>query len=168
MKGNIYLSGFMGTGKSVVGKSLAKKMGRPFVDLDHLIEKKSGCTIAELFSRRGEMDFRRLEHQQLSTVAKRTNAVVSLGGGALLDRRNRDIVRRTGVLIRLTCSRRELIRRLRRTRAQRPLLAGGSLDTKVARLISERRHAYGGAELTVSTTRLSNTQAASLIARRLA
>ncbi|MDE2143808.1 MAG: shikimate kinase [Elusimicrobia bacterium] len=168
MKSNVYLTGFMGTGKSVVGKSLAKKMGRPFVDLDHLIEKESGCTVAELFSRRGETYFRRLEHKKLSTVAKRTNAVVSLGGGALLDGRNRDIVRRTGVLIRLTCSRRELIRRLRPTRAQRPLLVGGSLDTKVARLISERRRAYGGAKLTVSTTRLSNTQAASLIARRLA
>lgn len=168
MKGNIYLTGFMGTGKSVVGKSLAKKMGRPFVDLDRLIEKKSGRTVAELFSRRGEMYFRRLEHQQLSTVAKRTNAVVSLGGGALLDARNRELVNMTGVLIRLTCSRRELVRRLRPTRALRPLLAGGSLDTKVARLISARRRAYGGAKLTVSTTNLTDTQAASLIARRLA
>ena len=167
MKGNIYLTGFMGTGKSVVGKSLAKRMGRPFVDLDLLIEKKTGLTVAEVFSRRGEPHFRRLEHRELSAVSKRTNAVVSLGGGALLDGRNRELVNMTGVVIRLTCSRRELVRRLRPTRAQRPLLAGGSLDTKVARLISARRHAYGGAKLTVSTTNLTNTQAAAVIARRL-
>ncbi|MFI5345123.1 MAG: shikimate kinase [Elusimicrobiota bacterium] len=167
MKSNVYLTGFMGTGKSVVGKSLAKRLGRPFIDLDHMIEKKSGFTVAELFSRRGEISFRRLERSALSAVAKRRNVVVSLGGGALLDGRNRELVNKTGVMIRLTCSRRELVRRLRPTRAQRPLLAGGSLDTKVARLISARRHAYGGAKLTVSTTNLTNAQAAAVIARRL-
>ena len=167
MKGNIYLTGFMGTGKSVVGRALARKLGRRYIDLDASIEKKSGCTVAQLFVRRGEPHFRRLEHRELAAVSKRTNAVVSLGGGALLDRRNRELVNKTGMLIRLTCSRRELVRRLRPTRASRPLLAGGSLDTKVAKLISARRHAYGGAMLTVSTTNLTNTQAAAVIARRL-
>jgi shikimate kinase len=157
----------MGTGKSAVGRTLARRLKRPFVDLDTMIEEKSGCTVAEFFSRRGEASFRRLERSALSAVARRQNVVVALGGGALLDGRNRDIVRSTGVVIRLTCSRRELVRRLRPSRVQRPLLAGGSLDARVARLILARRHAYGGAKMTISTTKLSNAAAAAVIARRL-
>lgn len=157
----------MGTGKSAVGRALARCLNRPFVDLDEAIEKTSGHSVAELFSRRGEKSFRRLERKALSAAAKRKNVVVALGGGALLDGRNRRIALATGVVVRLTCSRRELVRRLRPSRAERPLLAGGSLHARVAELISARRHAYGGAKLTVSTTRVSNAAAAALIARRL-
>lgn len=166
VKSNIYLTGFMGVGKSAVGRELGRRLKRPFVDLDAAIERKMGSTVAEIFGRRGETAFRRLERQALAKAAKRKGVVVALGGGALLDVRNRKTVAETGILVRLTCSRRELIRRLRPKRAHRPLLAGGSLDERVARLISARRGAYGKAELTVSTTKISNAAAAALIARR--
>lgn len=167
MKGNVYLTGFMGTGKTAVGRALARRLRRPFLDLDAAIEKSAGRPVAEIFARRGEAAFRRLERAALARAAKRGGAVVALGGGALLDPRNRAVAAETGTVIRLTCSRRELVRRLRPERASRPLLAGGALDAKVAALIAARRKAYGAARFTVSTTRLSHAAAAARIARRL-
>lgn len=166
VKTNLYLTGFMGVGKSAVGRALARRLRRPFVDLDAAIERRMGSTVADIFERRGETAFRRLERQTLAKAAKRKGVVVALGGGALLDARNRETVRRTGILVRLTCARRELVRRLRPQRARRPLLAGGSLDARVASLAAARRRAYGTADLTVSTTKISNAAAAALIARR--
>jgi shikimate kinase len=167
MKGNVYLTGFMGTGKTAVGRALARRLRRPFADLDALVERAAGLSVAELFARRGESIFRKWERKALARAAARGGAVVALGGGALLDARNRKLAGETGVIVRLTCSRRELVRRLRPQRAQRPLLAGGGLDARVAKLIKARRGAYGGARLTVSTTKISNAAAAALIARRL-
>jgi shikimate kinase len=164
----VYLTGFMGTGKSVVGRELARLLGRPFVDLDAAIEREAGVSVADLFARRGEPAFRRLERRILDRVAKRRGGVVvALGGGALLDARNRAVVDRTGLLVRLTCSRRELVRRLRPSRASRPLLAGGPLDARVARLIKAREGAYHRAHATASTTRHSPSAAAKRLARRL-
>jgi len=166
VKSNIYLTGFMGVGKSAVGRALARRLRRPFVDLDAAIEREMGSTVADIFARRGEKAFRTLERMALVAVSKKKSVIVALGGGTLLDVRNRKTVAETGILIRLTCTRRELIRRLRPKRAHRPLLAGGSLDERVARLIAARRGAYGKAGLTVSTTKMSNAAAAALIARR--
>jgi shikimate kinase len=163
----VYLSGFMGTGKSAVGRALARRLRRPFVDLDAEIERRTRRSVAEIFSRRGEAAFRRLEARALRAASRRGGCVVALGGGALLDRRNAVLVDRTGVLVLLSCERRELLRRLRPARASRPLLAGGSLDARVRRLLAEREDAYGRPHWTVSTTRRSPAAAAALIARRL-
>jgi shikimate kinase len=167
MRPNVYLTGFMGTGKSAVGRALARRLRRPFTDLDAAVEKAAGLPVAEVFARRGEAAFRRLERRALARAAARGGAVVALGGGALLDPRNRALAARTGTVVRLTCSRRELVRRLRRSRAERPLLDGGPLDARVKRLLAARRGAYGGARFAVSTTRLSHAAAAAAIARRL-
>lgn len=167
MKATVYLTGFMGTGKSVVGRALAKRLGRTFVDLDAAIEKKAGCSVAELFKKRGEKTFRRLERAALKTTAKKENLVVALGGGALLDKNNLALVEKTGILVKLSCSRRELVRRLRPSRFSRPLLAGGSLDDRVRDLLRERRGAHGKAAMTVSTTGRSADAAARFIARRM-
>jgi len=165
---NVYLTGFMGTGKSAVGKALARILRRPLVDLDSEIERATGRRVAAIFARDGEAAFRRLERRALKRAAARGGAVVALGGGALLDSRNRALVSRTGTLVRLTCARRELLRRLRPERAARPLLAGGRLEERLARLAAARRAAYAGARRTVSTTRRSPDAAAALIARGLA
>ncbi len=163
----VYLAGFMGVGKSAVGRSLARRLRRPFVDLDAAVEKTAGTTVAEVFARRGEAAFRRLERAALERAAERPGAVIALGGGALLDARNRALVARTGTLVRLTCSRAELVRRLRPHRASRPLLAGGPLAARVAALQKARRAAYAGADLTVSTTGLTAAAVAAKVARRL-
>jgi shikimate kinase len=167
MRPTVYLTGFMGTGKSAVGRALARRLRRPFVDLDAEIERLSGKGVAALFEERGERDFRRLERRALQRTARRRGLVVALGGGALLDKRNRALVEKTGVLVKLTCSRRELVRRLRSTRWSRPLLAGGTLDHRVRRLLRERRSAHGEAKIFVSTTTRSSAEAAMFIARRL-
>ena len=168
VRATVYLTGFMGTGKSVVGRALARRLRRAFVDLDAEIERAAGASVAEVFSRRGEAAFRRLERRALQKTARRGGLVVALGGGALLDKRNAALVGRTGVLVKLSCSRRELVRRLRPARASRPLLSGGALDSRVARLLAERKGAHGDARETVSTTRRSAAAAAALIARKLA
>ncbi len=163
----VYLTGFMGVGKSAVGRELALRLGRRFIDLDAHVERAAGAAVATVFARRGEKAFRRLERAALARVARRSGAVVALGGGALLDARNRALVARTGTLVRLTCARAELVRRLRPQRARRPLLAAGSLGARVAALLKARRGAYAGADLTVSTTGLTTERVAARIARRL-
>lgn len=166
MSGTIYLAGFMGAGKSAVGKELARMLRRPFVDLDAAVERASGVSVAELFAR-GENAFRRLERRALLKVSRRDGLVVALGGGTLLDPRHRAIVKK-GRLVLLSCSRAELVRRLRRGRASRPLLAGGSLAARVGALLTARRAAYSGADWKISTTSRSPAAAARAIARRVA
>jgi shikimate kinase len=166
MRTTIYLTGFMGTGKSVVGKELARLLRRPFVDLDLSIESAAGSSVASLFARRGEAAFRKLERKALLRASKRQGVVVALGGGTLLDPRHRAVVAK-GLLVHLSCSRAELARRLRPERASRPLLAGGSLSARIGKLLNERRDAYGAADFTVSTTVNSPKTAAMIIARRI-
>jgi shikimate kinase len=164
---NVYLTGFMGTGKSTVGPALAKKLRRPFADLDALIVKSAGMSVAEIFARDGEAAFRRHERAALAVAARKGGAVIALGGGTLVDPRNQRLVAASGTLVRLNCARRELARRLRPQRASRPKLAGGSLDSRLRAFMSARRDAYGEPDLVVSTTRRSPSAAAALIARRL-
>jgi shikimate kinase len=166
MRPTIYLTGFMGTGKSVVGRELARLLRRPFVDLDLSIESAAGSSVASLFARRGEAAFRKLERKALLRAAKRPGIVVALGGGTLLDPRHRAVVAK-GLLVNLSCSRAELVRRLGPARASRPLLAGGSLSARIGKLLSERRAAYAVADLNVSTTVNSPKAAAMIIARRI-
>ena len=167
MRTTVYLTGFMGVGKSAVGKELARLLRRPFVDLDALIEREAGSAVASIFARRGEAAFRKLESKALARAARRKGVIVALGGGTLLDKRNRVLVARTGLLVQLSCSRSELVRRLRPARASRPLLAGGALGARVGKLLVARRAAYAGAAWSVSTTANSPKAAAMIIARRL-
>ncbi|MBI5246378.1 MAG: shikimate kinase [Elusimicrobia bacterium] len=167
MRTTVYLTGFMGAGKSAVGKELARLLRRPFVDLDAFVEREAGSNVASIFARRGEAAFRKLESKALARTAKRKGVIVALGGGTLLDARNRALVARTGLLVGLSCSRAELVRRLRPSRATRPLLAGGALSARVGQLLTARRAAYEGTDLSVSTTANSPAAAAGIIARRL-
>ncbi|MFI5360767.1 MAG: shikimate kinase [Elusimicrobiota bacterium] len=167
MRTTVYLTGFMGTGKSAVGRALARRLRRTFVDIDEAIEKTAGLSVAELFKKRGEKEFRRRERRALERTARRGGLVVALGGGALMDKSNLALVEKTGVLVKLTCSRRELVRRLRPSRLSRPLLKGGTLDDRVRSLLQARRDAHGTEVFSVSTTRRSTVSAAALIARRI-
>lgn len=162
---NIYLVGFMGSGKSAVGRTLAKRLGRRFLDTDRLVERRAGKTVAEIFLKEGEAAFRRLERDAVTQASQGENTVCALGGGALLDRGNRARLSGSGTLVRLTCSERVLWRRLKPRLATRPLLAGGRRGFKA--LMRLRRGAYRGAYITVSTTLLSPAQVARIIACRL-
>jgi shikimate kinase len=163
----IYLTGFMGTGKTSVGRELARRLRRPFMDLDADIEGHEGRTIAELFSR-GHAAFRRSESQALRRAARRRRLVVALGGGALRAPSNRRLVADSGILVCLTCAENRLWSRLRADATQRPLLGTGPRRRKrLRRLLARRRSLYRQADISVSTTRRTPAQAAVLIARKL-
>ncbi len=159
---NIYLTGFMGAGKSTVGRALARRLRRPFIDTDARVETRAGATIPELFA---SGRFRDVEREVVSAVSREQDAVVALGGGALLDPRNQQAVLSTGVLVCLTCSEAVLWKRLRGELGKRPLLARGR--EAVRRLLSERRKLHALAQFAVSTTQRSPEAAAGVIAARL-
>lgn len=83
------MTGFMGAGKSLVGRILAQKLNRTFVDTDALIEKKAGLAVTDIFEKLGEASFRKFESETVTELSQRTGLVVSLGGGAVLDEKNR-------------------------------------------------------------------------------
>jgi shikimate kinase len=164
-RANICLIGFMGTGKSVAGKALAKALKRPFKDSDALIERRAGKPVAAIFASGGEKRFRALERGVIAKLCKTGGQVISLGGGALLDSRNADALKRCGVLVALTCEEGELWRRLKKHIDRRPLLAGGRPALRA--LLKKRRTLYKDAVLSVSATRRSPEQVARVVADRL-
>ena len=153
-KPNLVLAGFMGTGKTTVGKILAGQLGRPFLDTDALVEVATGMTVAEIFARYGEEAFRAREHEACKEVAGRQGLVVALGGGALLDPANRAAIESSGVLVLLTCEHLALAARLRESarRRERPLLSG-DLEGTIDRLLKKREPVYSTVRLRVDTTR---------------
>jgi shikimate kinase len=154
----IYLTGFMGSGKSTIGPIVANTIGYGFVDLDRRIEEQEGCTIAEIFRVRGEQAFRLLEHQILSAMAAQSRLVVSLGGGTVTVPRTFDLVRSSGIVVYLSIAEEELLRRLRR-RSDRPLLntptgerlPDEQLRERVRALYAAREPLYRQADLIVPT-----------------
>lgn len=158
----MFVTGFMGTGKTAVGRALARRLRVPFYDSDALVEKRAGMAVADIFARRGEARFRALERETVAALARRGPCVISLGGGALLDARTAALARPR---VALTCAEPALWRRLKPELPKRPLLAGGRPALRA--LLRRRRGLYAGADLTVSTTRLSPAAAAARIARRL-
>src|SRR5262245_52731159 len=101
---HIYLVGFMGAGKSTVGRELSLKLRLPLLDLDTEIERTEGMPVREIFSRFGEPRFRELEREHLSRLSMGTEAVIALGGGAYVDSENRKVVNETGIAVWLDAS----------------------------------------------------------------
>ena len=172
----IFLIGFSGSGKSSVGRELAKRLKCRFDDLDILIEKHAGRSIPEIFERSGENAFRKLESEALISLLARNKAgVVALGGGAFESKLIRSWTKAHGLTVFLSCSMRELHRRLRSS-TDRPLLkvtprAGSTVrQTALARirtLLSKRLGNYRRADLMLSTTNRTVAQAARELARKL-
>src|SRR5262245_15013490 len=113
-RGNLVLIGFMGSGKTTVGRALAAITGRRFVDLDRLVVRRAGATVARLFRERGERAFRRLEAAAVRALHGRGGLVIAAGGGAPVWPETRRALRRAGVVIWLRVPAAELVRRLRR------------------------------------------------------
>ncbi|MBI5493334.1 MAG: shikimate kinase [Deltaproteobacteria bacterium] len=151
---NIVLTGFMGTGKSTVGRILAKELDLKPVDLDELIEKEAGMAVKDIFRVHGEARFREMEAEvikKLSSGAFGQGLIVSTGGGAVLNPLNRDSLRKWGTLVCLTASVDEIIKRVG-DRGERPLLATGDKRQAVLRLLKEREDAYRDCDIEVDTT----------------
>ena len=130
-----------GSGKSTVGRHLARRLGLPFFDADHVIEQRLGCSIREYFAREGEAAFRDVEEQVLRDLAQGPAAVVATGGGAVLREANRQALRAGGQVIYLRSSPEELYRRVRHD-TQRPLLQVADPMARLRAMHAERDPLY--------------------------
>lgn len=120
----IFLIGFMGSGKTTLGKQLANKMGYQFVDQDQYIEKKTGMSIGDYFSTHGEQEFRRMEHKVLKELVLLNNVVIATGGGAPCFFDNIEIMNQHGISIYIKLKPEILQSRLKQAQEERPLLRG--------------------------------------------
>lgn len=130
-----------GSGKSTVGRQLARRLDLPFLDSDQLIEQRLGCSIREFFAREGEAAFREIEEQVLRELAQGASAVVATGGGAVVREATRNALREGGKVVYLRSSPEELYRRLRHDR-QRPLLQVADPLAKLRELHAARDPLY--------------------------
>jgi len=112
MKSSIALIGFMGVGKTAVGKVLAKRLNKEFVELDYLIEQKAGKPISEIFEQDGEVAFRELEIKVTKEVAKNKNQIIACGVGIVLNKINIDRLKRDSIIVYLTASPRVILKRV--------------------------------------------------------
>lgn len=154
---NIALIGFMAVGKSAVGRNVARKLHRRFVDLDAVIEKKQGRKVREIFDSEGEGYFRRLEKQTLREVLSQNRQVIATGGGVILDSDNLQLLREKCLLIGLSASPDVLLSRVGKS-AKRPLLKGTDLRARIEELLEQRQSGYAQAHATVDTGGLSIEQ----------
>ena len=153
-EGPVFLTGFMGVGKTRVGRILARELGRCFLDTDRMVEQRADKSIAEIFADEGEAHFRQLERDCVLETCQRPDAVVALGGGAVTRADNVAAVRCAGILVCLKADVDTIFARVRR-RTNRPLLAG--LDpqaqrAKIESLLRERAPFYDQAHIELYTT----------------
>jgi shikimate kinase len=151
---NIFLIGFMGSGKTTLGKQIAIKLGYIFIDQDSVIEEKQHKTISELFASIGELKFREIEHQTLVELAGQDNLVIATGGGAPCFFNNMQVMNHHGLSIYLKVPPKTLFQRLRYASAQRPLVANKTDDELQEFIISklaERESFYSQSIITIES-----------------
>jgi shikimate kinase len=149
---NIYLIGFMGSGKSTAGKRIASSLRWNFADIDRMVEEREGEPVSAIFARKGEGYFREAENAALRTVSERSRTVVACGGGTPCSNENMEVMASTGVTVWLRLPVQEITERLRKSNNVRPLLAdtvGGELNARVARLLESRECWYEKADLVI-------------------
>jgi shikimate kinase len=155
MKTSIALIGFMGAGKTAVGRALAKKLGKEFIELDPLIEQKAGKTIPEVFREDGEIAFRELEIAVTKEAATRKNVVIACGGGLVLNKINTDRLRQEGVTVYLTATPSVILRRTTSDTEERPLLTVPDPTRTISELLKFRKPFYErAADISINTSRL--------------
>lgn len=164
---NIYLIGMMGSGKSTIGQLLADRLNMPWYDVDVVIEKK-GMTIPEIFDKYGEAEFRRIETQVTKDLSEKERAVVSTGGGVVLNEKNITIMKTSGRVVYLETSKEKLIKNLENGRSNRPLIQDGSLEVKIDNLLNRRGKKYeDSADLIIKTDAYSPSEIADQIIKQL-
>jgi shikimate kinase len=155
MKTSIALIGFMGTGKTAVGRILAEKLGKQFIELDALIEEQAGKSIPGIFRDDGEIHFRELEIEATHEISGRKNAVIACGGGIVLNKINIDRLKQECAIVCLTASPAVILKRTSFDEAGRPLLAVADRSWQIAGLLKFRAPYYeSAADITVNTSRL--------------
>jgi shikimate kinase len=147
----LVLTGFMGSGKSAVGKIVAERLGWQFVDLDAEIVVSAGCSINDIFSRDGEQAFRKIERSQLEILLSRKEKfVLATGGGSVICTHNRSLLRSRGMVVNLMVTLEQVMARLRGC-SDRPLLAGEDAAQRAALLMNEREQFYADSDIRIDT-----------------
>ena len=145
---SVYLIGMMGSGKTSTGRPLAERLGYGFVDADAVIEQAAGCSIAEMFQRDGEPEFRALEKQVLNSISQRHSLVVATGGGVVTQKENWGLLH-SGIVVWLDVIQEQLLKRLHADTTVRPLLQTVDPEAALNELLAERKALYAEADLTV-------------------
>ncbi len=160
---NIILCGFMGTGKTTVGKLVAARLGWRFVDTDNLIEARlGGRPVSRIFAEDGEAVFRQWESRICEDLARSEHDVIATGGGVVLNPANREALSRAGMVVCLEAPAEEIVARLAGV-TDRPLLAGADPHARVGELLAVRAEAYGALPSHVNTSGCSPEQVAGTI-----
>lgn len=147
---NVALIGFMGTGKTAIGKRLARLLGWEFIDTDAEIERLTKKSIPRLFAEDGEVRFRSEENLICRRLASRSGLVIATGGGMVLNPENVGLLKQNGVLIKLYADPEVIIERVKSKKKRRPLLTG-KVEERVRELLAERAGVYDIAEFAVDT-----------------
>ena len=156
MKTNIALIGFMGAGKTAVGRVLAEKLDKKLVELDNLVEIKAGKSIARIFKEDGEIAFRQLEIEVTREVATGKNQVIACGGGVVLNKINIDRLKKEAVVVYLTASPEVIQERVSTDREVRPLLKTSNKALTIQELLEFRQPFYErAADIKIDTSKLS-------------
>ena len=167
----IFLTGYMGAGKTTLGKAFARKMNIPFIDLDWYIEERFHKTVGELFTERGEAGFRELERNMLHEVAEFENVVISTGGGAPCFFDNMEFMNGAGQTVYLKVSVEELAKRLELCKSTRPILKGRSgdeLKAFIAESLEKREPFYSKASIVFDAEEMMTDQDVYKISQELA
>ena len=157
MAKNLILTGMMGVGKSTVGKNLAKKLKYNFIDIDKLIETKEKSSISLIFKNKGESYFREIENEITLQELNKDNSVISLGGGAFLNKSIRSCVKKTSVSFWMDVSTNELIKRLKKT-DKRPILYKKDINDTIKKIYLDRKKIYNEANYKVKCTLLKSNE----------
>ncbi|HTJ58261.1 MAG TPA: shikimate kinase [Devosiaceae bacterium] len=155
----IVLVGMMGAGKTTVGRRLAAKLGRHFVDSDEEVERAAGMTIAEIFAAHGEADFRAGEARVIARLLRETNVVLGTGGGAFINEETRALIKAESVSVWIKAELDVLFQRVSR-RSNRPLLKTADPKATLKALMVQRYPIYAEADVTVGTGDVPQDQVA--------
>ena len=164
---NIVLLGFMGTGKSVVGRRLAAELQYRFIDTDQMIEERTGKKISEIFAQEGEAQFRALESEVAQEAAQRKNHVISTGGGIVLNPANLEVLGQNGILVSLQARPEIIFKRVQKRAGQRPLLQGPDPLSEIKRLVLEREPHYRRVSFTIDTSDIPLEEVVHLIKKKV-
>jgi len=151
MANNLFLIGFSGSGKSSVGKKLAKNLSYNFLDTDRIIEKTTSLSIDETISTKGEKEFRSIETQVLSKIDFSQNNVISTGGGLPTKKENINIMKKNGSIIWLKASIDSIYDRLKNSKEIRPLIGNHIEKENIESLYNSRQSVYNIADISIDT-----------------
>jgi shikimate kinase len=163
---NIVLTGFMGTGKTAVGKELVRLLDLKLIDVDTEIEKSEKITINEIFQQFGEPRFREIETEMIKKISQQKNVVISTGGGAVLKQENMDILKKTGIIVCLMATPETILKRTGNS-DERPLLKVENPFEKINQLLNFRRPFYEKADIMIDTENKTPLQIAEEIIERI-